>query len=45
MTEIERIERLARWNRAEGRTEAARQLEALAESLRVSGALAQRGMA
>lgn len=34
MTEIERIEQMARWNRAEGFIRAAELLEAFAKSLR-----------
>lgn len=34
MTEIERIEQLAKWNRAEGQIVAAQQLAALAAALR-----------
>ena len=34
MSEIERIEKLAAWNRAEGNTAAAQHLEALATSMR-----------
>jgi len=34
MSEIDRIEQLAQWNREEGNRQAAQQLEALAASLR-----------
>lgn len=33
MTDLERIEQLAKWNRAEGNLEAVKQLEALLETL------------
>ena len=36
MTEIERINQLARWNREEGNLAAAQQLEAFAASLRLA---------
>lgn len=36
MTDLERIEQLAKWNRAEGRLERAQQLEALAAELRMA---------
>lgn len=34
MSDVERIEQLAKWNRAEGNLEAAKQLEALAQLAR-----------
>lgn len=33
MTDLERIEQLAKWNRAEGNLDAVKQLEALLETL------------